>query len=145
MGPSEGLTFNAAAQAEYDYDDEDEDERRFFAVTIKNRSAKLIRADIGRVADCGEVLIHPRVPQGLVAQDGGGRPVAVQVQADHHENLAAHGECKKVDDAGRRLVDSKKKLVRVTAFTRQFDHPGEWWRTGRRVPPLARSGVREAK
>ena len=89
-----------------------------------------------------EELIDPLPPQRLVTLNGRWSRIAVQVQADDHKDLAAHWERNHVDQARRRLIDSKKELVRVPGCARQFDQAGKWWRTGRRVPPLAHSCVR---
>ncbi len=85
------------------------------------------------------------MPQGLVAGDDDGGPVAEEVKTDRYVDLAAHGKSEKMRDAGRWLIKSKEELVRMPGFARPFDQPGERRRAGWRVPPLAQSRTHESE
>src|SRR5580693_8443610 len=59
-----------------------------------------------------EVLLHPRVPQRLLAGDGSGRLIAVQVEAQCNHTLAAHAEGAQGGYARPRLVDPQQGVAR---------------------------------
>src|SRR4051812_48078280 len=88
-----------------------------------------------------EPLVHPSLPQRLLPGGDIRRLVAVQIQVDYYEDLAAHGVGVERADARRRLVEPEEKGV----LAAPFDAPGERRHAVGRASPQAHRGAPEAQ